>query len=105
VTFQSSPFDQLREALPDFVNGVCKPRTASWAKFSRPSGPKGRIILPDYVQAEARTYQPVPASTYLASRAVSMSNSLKSLHKTLEVHLVPAFDDLVVLDDQKRGSI
>jgi hypothetical protein len=61
--------------IPDGVN-----RWQSWPDVEKSkaerkkltSGPKGRIILPDYVRAEARTYQPAPTSPYLPSRAISI---------------------------------
>src|SRR5882724_2790012 len=34
-----------------------------------------------------------------------MSNSLKPLHQALEIHLVPAFHDLIILDDQEGRSV
>jgi hypothetical protein len=57
--FQSSPFDKLRAGSAGLFVLESLPRTASWAKFCRPSGTHLAIVS-SHADAEARIYLPVP---------------------------------------------
>src|SRR5450631_3936456 len=58
------PPGNFQSSLRDFSSLEPQPRTASWAKFSRPCGTRFRDGR-SHADSETRTYQPVPTSPYL----------------------------------------